>query len=143
VIAKGAKYVVVVNLPDVTQTPFAQLTLDANTRGLLSTMVTTFNSQLSSGLSGSGVLYIDAYTQGRDQYANPAKYGVTNVTTPACSTTSAANPLQGSSIACTTASTVAGDTSGYMFADSVHPSPLGYRLLADYVILQMRAAGWV
>ncbi|HSI54354.1 MAG: SGNH/GDSL hydrolase family protein [Ramlibacter sp.] len=142
VVAKGAKFVVVVNLPDVTQTPFGQ-SLDATSRGLLSTMVTTFNSQLSSGLSGSGVLYIDAYTQGRDQYANPAKYGVSNVTTPACSTTSPANPLQGSSITCTANSTVAADVSGYMFADSVHPSPLGYQLLAQYVITQMRSLGWI
>ena len=142
ILAKGARYVVVVNLPDVAQTPFGQ-TLDAQTRGLLTTMVTTFNSQLQSGLSGSAALYVDAFTQGHDQYANPAKYGVTNATTPACSTTSPANPLQGSSITCTAASTVAADTSTYGFADSVHPSPLGYQLLANYVIAQMRAVGWL
>ncbi|MDB5871075.1 MAG: hypothetical protein JWQ07_517 [Ramlibacter sp.] len=143
VLAKGAKYVVVVNLPDVSQTPFAQTSLDATTRGLLNTMVTTFNSQLQAGLSGSAALYVDAYTQGHDQYANPGKYGITNETTPACSATSTANPLAGSSIACTTASTIPGDTSGYAFADSVHPTPLGYQLLAQYVIAQMHAAGWL
>ena len=60
------------------------------------------------------------YTQGRDQYTNPSKYGITNVTTPACSTTSPANPLGGSSLGCTNASTVAADTSTYLFADTVH-----------------------
>lgn len=142
VLAKGARFVVVANLPDVAQTPFA-MTLDASTRGLVNSMVTTFNSQLQSGLGGTAALYVDVYSQGRDQYANPARYGISNVTTPACSTTSPANPLGGSSIACTAASTVAGDTSSYLFADSVHPTPLGYQLQAAFVIAQMRAAGWI
>jgi outer membrane lipase/esterase len=142
VLGKGARYVVVANLPDVAQTPFA-MSLDAQTRGLVNTMVTTFNGQLQAGLAGTTVLYVDAYTQGHDQYANPARYGITNVTTPACSTTSPANPLAGSSITCTAASTIAGDTSGYLFADSVHPTPLGYQLQAAFVIAQMRAAGWL
>ena len=142
VLAKGARYVLVLNLPDVAQTPFA-MTLDAQTRGLVNTMVTTFNGQLHAGLSGTSALYVDVYTQGRDQYTNPSKYGITNVTTPACSTTSPANPLGGSSLGCTNASTVAADTSTYLFADTVHPTPLGYRLQADFVIAQMRAAGWI
>ncbi|RYF53253.1 MAG: esterase, partial [Comamonadaceae bacterium] len=142
VLAKGAVNVVVANLPDVAQTPFA-MSLDAPTRGLVNNLVTTFNSQLQAGLAGTSVLYVDAYTQGRDQYTNPSKYGISNVTTPACSTTSPANPLGGSSIACTAASTVPGDTSTFLFADSVHPTPLGYQLQAAFVIAQMRAAGWL
>jgi phospholipase/lecithinase/hemolysin len=142
VLAKGARYVLVLNLPDVAQTPFATA-LDAQTRGLVNTLVTTFNSQLQAGLAGTSVLYIDAYTQGRDQYTNPSKYGIGNITTPACSTTSPANPLAGSSIACTSASTVVADTSTFLFADSVHPTPLGYQLQANFVIAQMRAAGWI
>jgi phospholipase/lecithinase/hemolysin len=142
VLAKGARYVLVVNLPDVSQTPSAA-TQGAETKALINTMATTFNSQLQSGLSGTGVLYIDAYTQGHDHYANPSKYGITNTTTPACSTTSPANPLQGSSITCTAASTIPGDTSTYYFADTVHPTPLGYSLLAQFVTAQMHAAGWL
>lgn len=142
VLAKGARYVVVVNLPDVAQTPFAA-TLDANTRGLVNQMVTTFNAQLSAGLDGTSVLLVDAYTQGRTQYANPALFGLTNVTTPACSTTSPANPLAGSSIACTSASTIAGDVSTYAYADSVHPTPKGYELMAQYVVAQMVRVGWL
>lgn len=142
VLARGARYVLVSNLQDAAQTPFA-MALDAQTRALVNTMVTTFNSQLQSGLTGTGALYLDAYAQQRDQYANPAKYGITNVTTPACSTTSPANPLGGSSLACTSASTVAADTSTYFFADDVHPTPLGYQLQANFVIAQMRAAGWI
>jgi len=143
VLAKGARFVVVINLPDASQSPSALL-LDAQTRGLVNTMATTFNSQLQAGLSGASVLYVDAYTQGRLQTANPAQFGLTNVTTPACSATSPANPLAGSSITCTQASLIPGDTSGFLFADSSgHLTPLGYQLLANHVISQMRAAGWV
>ena len=142
VLEKGAKHVVVVNLPDVSQTPFA-LGLDPQSRELVNTMVTTFNSQLQAGLGGTGVLLVDAYSRGREQLANPGQFGIGNATSPACSPTSPANPLQGSSLGCTAASTVAADTSGYLFADTVHSTPLGYRLLADGVLAQMRAAGWL
>ncbi len=142
VVAKGAKYVAVVNLPDVSQTPFAA-TFDAGTRALVNTMVTTFNSALQAGLAGTaGVIVVDAYAQGRDQNANPAQYSLTNVTAPACSPTSAANPLQGSSLTCTANSTIAGDTSRYAFADGVHLTPYGYQLLAQFVALKLSAAGW-
>ena len=142
VVAKGAKYVSVVNLPDVSQTPYVA-SLGAQTQGLVSVMVTRFNSTLETSLAGtSGVLLVDAYAQGRAQYANPALFGLSNVTTPACSTTSTANPLAGSSIACTDASTIPGDTSRYEFADGVHATPYGYKLLADFVIAKMQAVGW-
>jgi outer membrane lipase/esterase len=142
VLAKGAKFVVVVNLPDVSETPFA-LALDAQTRGLVNTMTTTFDAQLQSGLAGAPVVLVDAYTQGRDQFANPAQYSLSNVTTPACSTTSPANPLAGSSLGCTAASTIPGDTSRFLFADTVHPTPYGYQLLAQFVAVQMAKAGWI
>jgi phospholipase/lecithinase/hemolysin len=142
VLAKGAKFVVVVNLSDASETPFA-LALDAQTRGLINTLTTTFNAQLQSGLAGTPVVLADLYTQGRDQFANPTRYGLTNVTTPACSTTSPANPLLGSSLGCTAASTIAVDTSRFLFADSVHPTPYGYQLLAQFVAMQMVTAGWL
>jgi phospholipase/lecithinase/hemolysin len=141
VLGKGARYVAVFNLPDVSQTPFG-LTLDAASRQLVSTMVTTFNSQLQAGLSGTPALLVDAYARSQDWTANPAKYGIANVTTPACSTTSPANPLQGSSLGCSSASTIAADTSGYFYADDVHPTPLGYRLMARLAQEQMSAAAW-
>lgn len=142
VLAKGATHVVVVNLPDVTQTPYL-VASDAATLSLGESMITAFNSTLQSGLAGApGVIVVDAYTQGRDQTVNPAQYGLTNVTTPACSTTSPANPLAGSSIACTAASTIPGDTSHYSYADTVHPTPYGYQLLAQFVSLKLIAAGW-
>jgi outer membrane lipase/esterase len=143
VLAKGAKYVVVLNVPDVSTTPFAA-TLDASTKGLLVNMATAFNSTLSQGLAGKpGILLVDAYTQGRDQIANPSQYALTNVTTPACSKTSPANPLAGSSLACTASSLIPGDTSKYLFADDVHLTPYGYGLLAQFVTKNLATAGWL
>ena len=142
VLAKGARHVAVLNLPDVSQTPFG-MSVDAQTRALIAGLVTAFNGQLQAGLSGTPVLLLDAFAASQDHKANPAKYGITNTTTPACSTTSPANPLGGPSLACTAASTVAPDTSGYLFADEVHPSPLGHRLYARHVIDQMKSAGWL
>jgi outer membrane lipase/esterase len=143
VLAKGARFVVVVNLPDVSQTPFAAA-LDAPTRGLVNTMVTTFNGQLQTGLAGTPVVLVDAYAQGRDQFANPGQYSLTDVTTPACSSIpSPTNPLAGSSVGCTAASTIPGDTSRFLFADTVHPTPYGYQLLAQFVAVQMAKAGWI
>jgi outer membrane lipase/esterase len=143
VLAKGAKYVVVLNVPDVSTSPFAA-TLDASTKGLLVNMATAFNSTLSQGLAGKpGILLVDAYTQGRDQVANPAQYALSNVTTAACSKTSPANPLAGSSLACTASSLIPGDTSKYLFADDVHLTPYGNGLLAQFVTKNLATAGWL
>lgn len=142
VLGKGARYVLVLNLPDAAQSPFGQ-SLDAPSRALLTSMVNAFNDQLQAGLQGTDARLVDVYTQWRLQTEQPALFGITNLTTPACSTTSPNNPLHGSSLACTPASTAAADTSGYLYSDDAHPSPLGYELLAQYVAVQMHAAGWL
>ena len=140
IVANGAKHVVVVNLPDVSQTPFAYA-LDQPTQGLINTMVQQFNAQLAAGVAATPeVLLVDAYTQGRDQNARPANYALTNVTTPACDLTKTALPT---SLVCTASTLVAGDVSGYEFADTVHPTPFGYSLLARFVAENMIKNGWL
>jgi outer membrane lipase/esterase len=72
--------------------------------------------------------------------SNPAAYGLTNSTTPAC----APNPLDGSSLVCNGGNTLAGvDVSRYLFADSVHPTPYGYSLAARHIAAQMMIKGWL
>ena len=143
VLAKGAKYVVVLNVPDISTTPFGAA-LDASTKGLIVNMTTAFNNTLSQGLAGKpGIVMVDANTQGRDQIANPAAYALSNVTTPACSKTSPANPLGGNSLTCTASSLVPGDTSKYLFSDDVHLTPYGYQLLAQFVTKNLATAGWL
>ena len=141
VLQKGAKTVVVVNLPNVSKTPYG-LAQDASTQGLINTMVNTFNDQLQKGLAGkAGVKVVDAYTESNNQFATPAVYGISNGTATACSKTSPANPLGGQSLTCTAASVVAGDVSRYQYADDVHPTPFGYELLAKFVLINMAGAG--
>ncbi len=143
ILQKGAKYVVVVNLPNVSKTPYA-LTQDAATQGLILTMATTFNAQLKAGLDGkAGVVQVDAFSESNSQAEKKEIYGLTNVVDYACSKTSAANPLGGQSLTCTAASLVTGDTSHYLYADDVHPTPFGYELLAKFVLINMANAGWL
>jgi outer membrane lipase/esterase len=140
VIGKGAQYVTVVNLPDVSKTPFAY-SLDANTQGLINVMSSTFNTQLKNGLAGTNVVYVDAFTIGQDQAANPATYGIANNTLPACKLDQASNPL-GSSLVCSAANVNAG-TEKWQFADGVHPTPFGYSLITNSVVSEFAKKGWV
>ena len=148
ILGKGARYVIVVNVPDVSKTPFAY-GQDAATQDLINRMSATFNTQLQTGLNGANVRIADAYSDIRNQAANPALYGLTNVTTPACNLTAPVPNALGSSLVCTVATTSAtgnvipGDTSHYLFSDTVHPSPYGYKLFADLVSAELSKAGWL
>ncbi|MFA9274145.1 MAG: SGNH/GDSL hydrolase family protein [Candidatus Aquirickettsiella gammari] len=141
ILAKGAKYVVVVNMPDLSKTPDA-LKQSADTQTLLNGMTVTFNARLLAGLAGNdNVLFIDLFTRFRDHAANPSLYGIGNVTTPACDLTPAKNPL-GSSLVCNANNLIAGDTSKYYFADSVHPTPLGQSLFASFISEELSKRKW-
>lgn len=141
VIARRARYVVVRNLGDINVTPFGA-TLDAATRGLVSAMTQAFNARLASGLAGrEAVVLLDDYQYSQDIAADPAKFGLSNVTTPACGPNAFGQPV-GPSIVCNPGNLVAGDTSGFAFADGVHPTPLVHRLTAQRAMTLMQQAGW-
>jgi outer membrane lipase/esterase len=143
VTGKGAQYVVVVNIPAIEKTPLG-LSLSTSSQTLLQTMVTTFNSTLQTALaSTSSVLIVDAYAQSIDQYNNPAQYGLVNVTTPMCSAT---GNILGKvyALTCNTTNIVSGqDLATSEYADDVHPTPAGYKLLNRLVALKMAAKGWL
>ena len=142
IVGKGANYVTVVNLPDLSTTPYA-LSQTASTQALVKSMVNTFNDQLKAGLTSEPkVLLVDAYSVSRDQSTNPTPYGLTNTTTPACDLTPAKNAL-GVSLVCNKSNVIAGDVSHYMFADTVHPTPYANLLLARYVSEKMAEKGWL
>jgi outer membrane lipase/esterase len=142
ILANGAGYVVVNNLPDVSISPSAKAQ-SADTQKLIAAMVDAFNSQLKAAVGAEPkVLYVDLASVSHDQAVNPAPYGLTNTTTPACDLSAAKNPL-GSSLVCNKNNLIAGDVSHYMFADSVHPTPFEYALIARYVLEQMTVKGWL
>ncbi len=140
VVGKGAKYVVVANLPDVASTPAAK-SKTADIQQLTAAMVNAFNTQLKAGLGADDprILYVDLYTVSNDQVKNPAPYGLTNTTSPACGP----NALGTTSLICTNNNTVAGDVSRYMFADDIHPTPFENNLVARFVLKEMAVKGWL
>ncbi len=149
IISNGAKYVVVVNLPNLSRTPFGdqQEAGNAGMRSVINTMVQSFNTALATGLgSNSKIKLVDAYTISADQVANPGQYGLTNVSAAACDLTSPSPNALGSSLVCNTSNTLASgatNVSTYLFADTVHPTPLGYKLLAQLIAKDMTVAGWL
>ncbi|MFN3789269.1 SGNH/GDSL hydrolase family protein [Massilia sp.] len=139
ILAKGAKYVIVANLPDVASTP-AGKARTADIQQLITAMVNAFNTQLKSGIgTDDRILYVDLYTISNDQVKNPAPYGLTNTTSPACGP----NALGTTSLICTNNNTVAGDVSRYMFADDIHPTPFENNLIARLVLKEMAVKGWL
>jgi phospholipase/lecithinase/hemolysin len=138
IIGKGANYVIVNNLPDIAGTPAGKA--QPALQDLIKAMVSAFNDQLKTGLSAEAkVLYVDLYSISHDQVTNPAPYGLTNTSTPACGE----NALGHTSLVCTASNTIADDVSHYMFADDIHPTPFEYALVAKYVLQQMMVKGWL
>jgi outer membrane lipase/esterase len=141
IVGNGAKYVVVMNIPNIAITPFGN-SLNPSARGLLDYMVNTFNSLVQAGVgSNESVLYLDSYSESTNQYNNPAAYGLSNVTDTACDLSPEKNPLA-SSLICNQFNLIPGNTDQYLFADRVHPTPYGYSLIAQLVIKEMRNKGW-
>ena len=139
IVAKGANYVVLNNLPDVANTPDGKAQ-NASTQALIAAMVDAFNAQLKAGVASEAkILYVDVFSISHDQVSNPGPYGLTNTTTPACGP----NPLGTTSLVCTGKNVIAGDVSHYMFADDIHPTPFEYSLLAKYMAEQMIVKGWL
>ena len=142
-LAKGARRVIVSSYPDFSHTPFG-LSQSAQTRGLMTLMSTTFNDFLATvknAENGERVLFVDAFGEWGRWAAAPADYGLTNVTTPACATLPGFSAPY--SLFCSQATLAATDASTSAFADVVHPTPKGHRLLADLARSTMDKAGWL
>lgn len=145
IVAKGAKRVLVLNVPDVAGTPFAS-SLGAPTAGLIDTMVKAFNAQLAAQLQGvPEVRLADAYSVSKDQVANPGQYGLVNVTDVACGPNALSSPstANGTSLVCNASNTRVADVSRYQFADDVHPTAYGHLLLTQFAAKELLQAGWL
>ena len=170
---KGAERIVVLNAPGITNTPRFQMVLGgiaaaygggatgagarAQSEALFKSWVEAFNSRLATLVANDKrIVLVDFYTAFNDQIANPAQYGLTNVTTPACPITGMGSdglPLynfQTCTAAALSAMTPpAGATGGsnwwqtYAFSDGFHPTPLGYQLLSQLVAKSLSTAGWL
>jgi phospholipase/lecithinase/hemolysin len=139
-LAKGAKFIVVQNLPDPSTTP-GGMAEPQDVRELASAMAAAFNDALKSCVAGMDeVLLVDLDAMMRDEVTNPTAYGLSNTSTPACGP----NALGGLSLVCNSTNTVPWtDVSHYMFADWVHPTPFQHALMARNVAEKMMAKGWL
>jgi phospholipase/lecithinase/hemolysin len=113
----------------------------ASNQALIKAMVGAFNDSLKAGVAGEAkILYVDLFAVAQDQVKNPGPYGISNLTTPACTTNFLGSIT---SLGCTKNSMATGDISHYLYADDVHPTPFGYSLIARYVTEQMIIKGWL
>lgn len=141
IVAKGAKKVVVLNVSDVSATPFG-LSQSAQNQAAILGLVTAYNDRLKADLAGTqGVLFVDLFARIKALSSDPtgaARVGLTNLTATACDLTKVPT-----SLLCNSSTVVAANVSGYAFADSVHPSPRAYALIAGIVAEDMLKAGWL
>ena len=154
IVRHGGRYVAVLLLPDISDTPFGR-SLPADVQPVLSQLSQNFNVWLRDGLTGQPVRLIDTWTIFKATYADPARYGITNNTVPACDAAkikaiTGGAITDGSSLFCN--STVGlpwygirdgADVNTWQFADSVHPTVKGHQLISDAVLEQLRSFGWL
>lgn len=142
VVAKGATKIVVVTIPDVGLTP-SMLQAGAESSVLATGLAKTFNETIAAGLASdkafTGVVLVDSFKESQNQAKDPAAYGLKNTTDVSCGIRDTI--VKDSSLGCTQDTLLPGDKSQYLYADGVHPSPLGHNLFAQYFIKVIKAAG--
>lgn len=121
----GARYILVPNIPDLGMAPaFAGSPWLA---ALASRMSNSYNQNLDLLLSRSpaNIIPLNVSNLLHEVMAEPAAYGFSNVTDTACGSVS--------SRLCTAADLVEPNADQtYLFADGVHPTTAGHRMVADY-----------
>jgi outer membrane lipase/esterase len=157
ILAKGAQYVAVLNLPDPASTPegVATVAISPVVGGALTTFADTFNLWLREGLTGQPVQWVDAKAIFAGILSNPSTYGLVNTTVPACdaakmSAITGGAVTDGFSLFCnaTPGSPLNGlragaDVDTWFFADGNHPTTGGYKALSDEFLKQLRGFGWI
>lgn len=163
VLDRGARNVVVLNMPDITITPrFAAVLAGVSASAGAATAtavrtgirawITAFNDRLRTLTANDPrVVVIDFYSTFTQQVSSPASFGLTNSVDTACPVTGRdSSGLPSYTFpTCTDAAldATAGRTAGWwktwLFSDSFHPTPYGHQLMGDSVIRAIRAAGWI
>ncbi|RQP26625.1 SGNH/GDSL hydrolase family protein [Piscinibacter terrae] len=154
ILAKGGKYVAVMTLSDIADTPFGN-SLPASARPVLTDLSRIFNLWLRDALTNQPVQLIDTFTIFKDGYANPGKYGIVNNTVPACDATkisaiTSGAVTDGSSLFCNSTPgapynglRTGADVNTWQFADGVHPTTGGHKIISDAFAAQLHAFGWI
>jgi phospholipase/lecithinase/hemolysin len=154
ILAKGGKYVAVLTLSDIVDTPFGR-SVPASVQPVLTDLSLIFNLWLRDGLTNQPVQIVDTFAMFKDSYQNPAKYGLTNNTIPACDGAKIAaitggQVTDGSSLFCNATPGVpfngirdGADVNTWLFADAVHPTTGGHKAISNSLLTQLKAYGWL
>jgi outer membrane lipase/esterase len=124
--AAGARYIIVVDVPDVGKTPDA---VDAHQSAAITAFAQYFNGLVRTGLDGLGIqtIRLNTFALLDEVMANPAAYGFTNSTQRACGATPA--------LICTSANFVTPNApQTYVYADGHHPTTALSAIFAQYAI---------
>jgi phospholipase/lecithinase/hemolysin len=153
ILANGGKYVAVINLPDIGDTPRG-LSIPIPARTVLTDLSHLFNLWLNDGLTGQPVRIIDFFTLYKEKSAALAAQGY-NTTTAACdvdkiSAVTSGAVDDGSSLFCNATPGVPynglraeANIDTWLFADGIHPTTAGHRAISDMFTEQLRSFGWV
>ncbi len=143
----GARFIVVLSVPDPGRTPFAA-GQSRTVQEQLSALAQSFNQGVRTNLQGDspGPIYVDAAALAAEVFADADAYGFTRTQTDtACD--SGINPARpgggGESLVC--GPTADGylkapdDSETYFFADGLHPSGASHELIANAVLATISA----
>jgi phospholipase/lecithinase/hemolysin len=154
IVGQGAKYVAVMNIADISTTPYGS-TLSADNKALLRDMSAELNSWAADSLTGVPVRIYDSRAGFASIISNPGSVGITNVTVPACdaakiSAITGGKVTDGSSLFCNATPGVpfngirtGADVNTWFFADGVHPTTGGHVALGGAVLASLRSWGWI
>ncbi len=154
IVAKGGTYVAVMTLSDIVDTPFGN-SLPASVRPVLTDLSQVFNLWLRDSLANQPVQIIDTYALFKTAYQNPAQFGFVNNTVPACdpvkiSAITSGAVTDGSSLFCNATPgapynglVTGADVTTWQFADSVHPTTGGHKVISDTFAAQLHSFGWI
>lgn len=157
ILAKGGKYVAVMTLSDIADTPFGNSPQVAPARTVLTDLSRIFNLWLREALTGQPVKIIDTFAMFKDLNANATALGFTNTALPACDAAKIAAATvtpqapdgaitDGSSLFCGPTAlrdTPPASATTWFFADSVHPTTGGHKAISDAFAAQLRSFGWI
>lgn len=128
----GARYVMVVNLPDLGLSPDV-VALGPEVAAQLTAMTAAYNATLEAGLDNTriNVIPVNLFALFNEFASQPARYGLSNVTDAACGVGALSVDCgpEGSGAPYTYAP---GTENTYLFADFGHPGTAAHRMLAQY-----------
>jgi len=128
---RGARYVLVPNIPDIGLTPLFQA-LGTTVANWGTGLSRDYNQALYSELANRGlrVIPMDTFSLLQEATSNPALYGFSNIRGTACTP-----QLILQSIFCNPATyTVPNAGQSYLFADGVHPAGMAQQAIADLAL---------